>query len=55
MPTSFVQFFFLFLLLLPVEISAQETLIVERAQREVNLTGYTRAKKNGEYILRGLR
>ena len=44
MRSMFIQFIFSFLLLLPSKVVAQETFVVERAQREVNITGYTRAK-----------
>ena len=44
MASIFFRLLFLIFIFLPLEGFAQETLVVERAQREVNLTGYTRAK-----------
>ena len=39
-----VRIFLLLLVFLPPGISAQEALVVERAHRQVILSGYTRAK-----------
>lgn len=44
MLSIFVQLLYLFLFIFPPVCFAQETFVVERAQKEVNLTGYTRAK-----------
>lgn len=44
MHSTLVRILILFIVFLPARIIAQEALVVKRAQRDVNLSGYTRAR-----------